>query len=92
MSYLKKQPIETRESGMPHIYWNNGFTTNPNKNDPVNDSNRMLKATFPNLTKEQIRAEKIKEWAFYILVGIVIVSCVIIVGKELIGNILRGLF
>jgi hypothetical protein len=82
MGYLKKQPIETQESGMPHIYWDKGFTTNPNKskeliNNHIENTNRIKVASgYPNLTKEELMFKRIRDWAFYIIVCLVAVYAI----------------
>ena len=68
MSYLKKQPIQ-ESNGMPHIYWNKGFTTDPNK---PKVPNYTIPLNDYKLTKEQIWINRIKEWGFYIVITLLI--------------------
>lgn len=77
MSYLKKQPTEPINQGMPHIYWDKGkFTTNPNNNVPNQPIIKNIQnPQIPPLIKEQMLIQRIKDWAFYIVVSMVVIYC-----------------
>lgn len=67
--------------GIPHLYWNQGkFTTNPINNNQVQQpnqqpTNQSINTNIP-ISKEQYYLNKIKDWAFYIIVAAIVIYAI----------------